>query len=107
MSYKSFDIDESGQVLTEGCVGWIRTNQILSGVLLRGLRLSCAGLLIGPLVTVAMNRVLTSFLSEIHGLETVPLILSAGVLLVVSFAACYLSARRGAALGPLVALRFD
>jgi putative ABC transport system permease protein len=83
------------------------SNQVLSGVLLRGLRLSCAGLVIGLLITIAMNRVLTSFLTEVHGLEIVPLLFSAGVLLAVAFAACYVPARRGAALDPLVALRFD
>jgi putative ABC transport system permease protein len=83
------------------------SNQVLSGVLLRGLRLSGAGLAIGLLITIAMNRVLTSFLSEVHGLEIMPLLFSAGVLLAVAFAACYLPARRGAALDPLVALRFD
>jgi putative ABC transport system permease protein len=83
------------------------SNQVLSGVLLRGLRLSCAGLVIGLLITIAMNRVLTSFWTEVHGLEIVPLLFSAGVLLAVAFAACYVPARRGAALDPLVALRFD
>jgi ABC-type antimicrobial peptide transport system permease subunit len=83
------------------------SNQVLSGVLLRGLRLSCAGLVIGLLITIAMNRVLTRFLTEVHGLEIVPLLFSAGVLLAVAFAACYVPARRGAALDPLVALRFD
>ncbi|HMD10370.1 MAG TPA: ABC transporter permease [Candidatus Acidoferrum sp.] len=83
------------------------SNQVLSGVLLRGLRLSCAGLVIGLLITIAMNRVLTSFLSEVHGLEIVPLLFSAGILLAVTFAACYVPARRGAALDPLAALRFE
>ncbi|HEY6387735.1 MAG TPA: ABC transporter permease [Candidatus Acidoferrum sp.] len=83
------------------------SNQVLSGVLLRGLRLSCAGLVIGLLITIAMNRVLTSFLSQVHGLEIVPPLFSAGVLLAVAFAACYVPARRGAALDPLVALRFE
>jgi len=83
------------------------SNQVLSGVLMRGLKLSSAGLAIGVLVTVAMNRVLASFLSEVHGLEIVPLLFSAGVLLAVAFVACYAPARRGAGLDPLVALRFD
>jgi putative ABC transport system permease protein len=83
------------------------SNQVLSEVLARGLRLSCAGLAIGILITVAMNRVLTTFLSEVHGLEIAPLLFSAGVLLAVAFAACYVPARRGATLDPLVALRFD
>jgi putative ABC transport system permease protein len=83
------------------------SNQVLSEVLLRGLRLNSAGLVIGVLITVAMNRVLTSFLSEVHGLEIVPLLFSAVVLLAVAFTACYVPARRGAALDPLVALRFD
>ena len=83
------------------------SNQVLSGVLMRGLKLSSAGLAIGVLVTVAMNRVLTSFLSEVHGLEILPLLFSAGVLLAVAFVACYVPARRGAGLDPLVALRFD
>jgi ABC-type antimicrobial peptide transport system permease subunit len=83
------------------------SNQVLSEVLLRGLKLSCAGLVIGILITVAMTRVLTTFLSEVRGLEIVPLLFSAGVLLAVAFAACYVPARRGAALDPLAALRFD
>jgi predicted permease len=83
------------------------SHQVLSGVLLRGLKLSCAGLAIGLLVTIAVSRVLTRFLSEVHGLEIVPLLFSAGVLLAVAFIACYVPARRGAALDPLVALRFD
>ena len=48
------------------------SSQVLTGVLLYGLKLSCAGLAIGVLITIAMNRVLTSFLSEVHGLEVVP-----------------------------------
>ena len=83
------------------------SNQVLSGVLARGLRLTCAGLFIGLLITIALNRVLTSFLSEVHALEAGPLLFSVVVLLVVAFAACYLPARRSATLDPLAALRFD
>jgi predicted permease len=83
------------------------SNQVLSGVLMQGLKLSSAGLAIGVLVTVAMNRVLTIFLAEVHGLEIVPLLFAAGVLLAVAFVACYVPARRGAGLDALVALRFD
>jgi putative ABC transport system permease protein len=63
----------------------VTSSQVLSGVLLRGLRLSCAGLTIGVLITIAMNGVLASFLSEVHGLEIVPLLFSSGVLLAVAF----------------------
>jgi putative ABC transport system permease protein len=83
------------------------SHQVLSSVLQRGLKLSCAGLAIGVLVTAAMNRVLVSFLSEVHGLEVVPLLFSAGVLLAVAFIGCSVPARRGATLDPLVALRSD
>jgi putative ABC transport system permease protein len=83
------------------------SKQVLSGVLTRGLKLSGFGLMIGLLITVALNRVLTSFLSEVHGLEIWPLLFSAGVLLAVAVAACYVPARRGAGLDPLIALRFD
>jgi ABC-type antimicrobial peptide transport system permease subunit len=43
------------------------SQQVLSGVLARGLKLSFAGFAIGVLTTVAMNCVLATLLSEVRG----------------------------------------
>jgi putative ABC transport system permease protein len=85
-------------------------SDVLRLVLGRGLRLAAAGVAVGALVSLVLGKVVSGFSRLLYGVTAAdPLILSAVSILLIAAAglACYLPARRAAALEPTIALRQD
>ena len=79
--------------------------QILRLVLVDGLRISAWGAAIGLLASLALGRVIASFLFGVEASDPVTLVLVVASLLSVAAFASYLPARRAARLDPVLAIR--
>jgi ABC-type antimicrobial peptide transport system permease subunit len=80
---------------------------VLRLVLGQGAKLACVGVIAGTIGSLVLSKVMASLLYEVNPRDlltfsTVPLILIAVILL-----ACYLPARRAAAVQPNTALRYE
>jgi putative ABC transport system permease protein len=82
-----------------------QSRQVLGFVLGKGLRLALAGGALGVAAALAVVPVLTSVASELPAQGPVAVIALALALIVVALFACWLPARRAAAMDPMVALR--
>jgi predicted permease len=93
---------ELGVRIAIGATGW----NIAANVLRHGLRLAGIGILLGTLLTVALNRLLGG---QVPSLGEAPWILPAfaGGVVVLTVVACWLPARRALAVDPLTALRAE
>jgi len=80
---------------------------LLGMVIRRGMQLTLIGLAIGAAGALALTRLLASLLFGISPRDPVTLIGVAAVLSAVALLACYIPARRAAAVDPLVALRYE
>jgi predicted permease len=80
---------------------------ILAMVLRQGLGLAASGLVLGLGLAIVLRRVLASLLFGVSPTDPLTLAAVAAVLTLVAAAACYLPARRAAAVAPAVALRHE
>jgi predicted permease len=76
-------------------------------VLEQSLVLVGAGLVIGVPAAIAGNRVVSSLLFDIRPSSPLPLVVAAGITLVVSFVAAFVPAHRASRVEPVVALRAE
>jgi putative ABC transport system permease protein len=81
--------------------------RVLGQVILHGMRLAVVGFAVGMAGALAAGRVLASLLHEVKPGDPSILAVTAGFLVLVTLAACYLPARRAARLDPLAALRYE
>ena len=80
---------------------------VLRMVLGQGLRVSLAGLAVGIVGTLALSRVLSSFLYDLAPYDPLTLLGVAAVLIAVSVLACLVPARRATAVDPVRALQAE
>ncbi len=80
---------------------------ILFMIVVRGMLVVASGILAGAAGAYAISRSLRSLLFEIQPADGVTYFAVAGLLSIVAPAACYLPARRAAAVDPMVALRYE
>jgi putative ABC transport system permease protein len=81
--------------------------QVLSLVILVGARLVLAGLVIGTAASLGLMRFLRSELFRVQPLDPLTYATAIPLLGLVALLACYLPARRAAAVDPMVALRLE
>ena len=78
---------------------------ILTMIMRQGLALAGVGVATGLLAAVWVTRLIESLLYDVAPTDPITFVGVAGVLVVVAAAACYLPARRAAALDPMTTLR--
>jgi ABC-type antimicrobial peptide transport system permease subunit len=81
------------------------TRDTLSMVLREGARLIVWGAIPGVLIALALGWLLQSFLIEVSAYDPTVYLATVAILVTATAAACYLPARRAAALDPMAALR--
>jgi putative ABC transport system permease protein len=82
-------------------------NQVLRLVERQGMALVMAGLAIGVTGSLLLTRLMQSLLFHVAPQDPWTLGVGAATLIVVSWLACYIPARRAAGVDPLVALRYE
>ncbi len=80
---------------------------ILGMILKQGLKLSALGIVAGLLISVAVTRVLGTFLFHVGSTDPTTFAGVAMLLVAVAFAASYIPARRAMRVDPMVALRYE
>jgi putative ABC transport system permease protein len=84
-----------------------RPQEVLSGVVGRGLKLTLVGVAIGIAGALALTRFLASLLYGVKPTDPLTFIAVSIILIAVGLAACYFPARRASKVDPMVALRYE
>jgi ABC-type antimicrobial peptide transport system permease subunit len=79
----------------------------LNMILREGIVVTLIGVGIGLVLAIALGKLLSGFLYQIHAVEPLVLLTAPLVLSAVSLLACYLPARRAARVDPMTALRYE
>jgi len=103
LAYAALGQHEIGIRMTLGAQP-LQVFQLITG---QGLRLALLGVAIGCAASLALTRVLRSFLYNVSALDAVTYLAVAGLLVAVGLLASYLPARRATKVDPLVALRYE
>jgi ABC-type antimicrobial peptide transport system permease subunit len=82
-------------------------SKVLFQVLREGLKLAITGAAIGLAAAFALTRLMTSLLYGVSPTDPLTFTAVAALLIAVALAACYVPARRAAAVDPMVALRHE
>jgi predicted permease len=83
------------------------TRQVLWMVLREGVKLTCVGLVVGLLLSLAVGRLVSSKLYDVSGSDPATFVTASVVLAAAALLACYIPARRAARVDPMEALRCE
>ena len=81
--------------------------EVLAMIMRQGLKFAAAGLAVGLVMAMMLNRALKGLLVGVSTTDPLTFVVTAAVLLLVTVLACYLPARRATRVDPMVALRFE
>jgi putative ABC transport system permease protein len=84
-----------------------QTKDVLKLIMRQGLRLAASGLAIGLAASLALTRMLESFLYEVSATDVMTFIFVSSILAGVALLACYVPARRATKVDPMIALRYE
>jgi putative ABC transport system permease protein len=84
-----------------------QTGDVLKMVLRQGLKLTALGLLIGLAAAYALTRYMQSLLFGVKATDPLTFAAIALLLIAVAFVACWIPARRGTKVDPLIAIKYE
>ncbi|HST23296.1 MAG TPA: ABC transporter permease, partial [Blastocatellia bacterium] len=84
-----------------------RSRDVLKLTMVKGLRLTVTGVVIGLFAALALTRVMSSLLFGVSATDPLTFALIALLLTAVALLACYVPARRATKIDPIVALRYE
>jgi ABC-type antimicrobial peptide transport system permease subunit len=80
-------------------------SRVVTHIMGQGIVLVAVGIALGALGTVALSRLLTSFLYGVSKVDTIAFVAASGALLAVGMVAAFVPARRAGAVDPALVLR--